>query len=230
MQSYVEVTADLQKELAAVHPPSLNTDKEYSIPWILRSRLVTMLGLKQEIAIPARMTLDDLQGAFPDANDWLDRFVKSAPKSKSATVNAFMKYLGFRLGGHLLTMYFCLLGDCSVQKFSVEFIKQHETKLRQRLKKYMQDNEVLPHPGVLLTDFKKEMEKESKKNRTMHVREQGKRGRRHRERGEQEKQNIACEGTGEERTQRRGEGEQRQGERGRKTRRDREQRVQRQRE
>ena len=153
LKEYVALTVKLQEELKYLHPPALDPDKAYSIPWILRSRLVTNLGFKQKISVPASMSIDELYGAFPDANNWLARFAKaSSPKT---SVKALLKHLGFRHSAHLLTMYFCIFGDPIVQTTSAEFIKQHQEGLRKKLKKYIKDHGVLPHPAVLLRQFKK---------------------------------------------------------------------------
>ena len=151
LKSYLALVPCLQEELRILHPPALNPDKKYSIPWILRTKLISMLGRKQKLPITAHTLVSELHGAFPDAKEWLDRFDRSMGAKTS--VKQLTSCFKFSHGVHLLTMFFCLFGDTYVLTFSPEYIIEHHDGLHKLLQNYTRDHGVVPHPAVLLKEF-----------------------------------------------------------------------------
>ena len=68
------------QDLVDLHPPGLNPDGKYSMPWILRCRLLALIGAKSlnSLKISNSDSLELMKKAFPDAKDWLDLYSKGA--------------------------------------------------------------------------------------------------------------------------------------------------------
>ena len=150
LQFYILVAPCLQTELQQLHPPALNPDNMYGIPWLLRAKFCSNLGKMQKLPAKPGLRISDLHGVFPDAVQWLGHFEKNLPEI--STIRRLTNLLDFKHGVHLLTMFFCLVGDRYVQTFAPKYINKHHDSLREHLEKYIREHAVVPHPAVLLQE------------------------------------------------------------------------------
>ena len=150
MSTYASFVQSAMTDLAAVHPPGLNPDGKYSIPWILRARLLALIGVTslKSLKVSKSDTLDLVKSAFPDAKDWLDLYSKG-----TSSVRGLVLELNYRHGVEVLTGFFCLFGDTEVLKHSVEYLSMHKDSLKRHLKTYVEEHGVNPHPAILLKEF-----------------------------------------------------------------------------
>ena len=157
----------LAQELSMLHPPALNPDQDYSVPWILRSKVILILrqaGIKC-LKTKATTTVQDLHKTFPDANDWLRSMVRCEQRP-SWSMNEFlatplkdlMRSLHYKHPPELLTMFFCLFGDSDVLSFPLTWLQQHKMRLRTFRIEYKAKHGVEAHPFILLHAFKRSLE------------------------------------------------------------------------
>ena len=131
LKSYAMFVESAMKDLASLHPPGLNPDQKYSIPWILRSRLLAVIGAKKSLKslkVAKSDTLDLIKKAFPDSKDWLDLYSKGA-----SSVRELVLELNYKHGVELMTGFFCLFGDTEVLKYSVDYLKEHKDSIKRQL-------------------------------------------------------------------------------------------------
>ena len=150
LNAYATFVQSAMQDLAALHPPGLNPNGKYSIPWVLRSRLLALIGAKslKSLKVSESDTLDLIKKAFPDSKDWLDLYSKGA-----SSVSELVLELNYKHGVELMTGFFCLFGDTEVLKYSVDYLKKHKDSLKRQLQTYIQEHGVSPHPAILLKEF-----------------------------------------------------------------------------
>ena len=152
----------LAEELSALHPPALNPDKDYSVPWILRSKLLPVLydaGVKR-LKVTSTTKMQDLYRTFPDANSWMSSMmsVVSMVDFLAMPLIDYMQHLHYKHPPELLSMFFCLFGDADVLTFSLTWLRKHKKQLRAFRVKYESDHGVQAHPFILLNAFKRILE------------------------------------------------------------------------
>ena len=154
MSTYASFVQSAMTDLADMHPPGLNPDGKYSTPWILRARLLALIGVKslKSLKVSKSDTLDLIKRAFPDAKDWLDLYSKG-----TSSVRELVLELNYKHGVELMTGFFCLFGDTEVLKYSVDYLTMHKDSLKRHLEKYYQEHGVNPHPAILLKEFAQEI-------------------------------------------------------------------------
>ena len=152
LKTYAKFVGEAMQDLATLHPPGLNPDMKYSIPWILRCRLLGLIGAKSVSSLTSTKsdTLDLVVKAFPDAKDWMDLYSKGA-----SSIHKLIKELNYKHGIELMTGFFCLFGDTDVLKYSPDYLEKHKDSLKGQLKKYVQEHGLNPHPAILLKVFTK---------------------------------------------------------------------------
>ena len=152
LKTYAKFVEMAMQGLATLHPPGLNPDMKYSIPWILRCRLLGLIGAKSVSSLTSTKsdTLVLVMKGFPDAKDWMDLYSKGA-----SSVHKLIQELNYKHGIELLTGFFCLFGDTEVLKYSPDYLEKHKKSLKGQLKKYIQEHVVKPHPAILLKEFTK---------------------------------------------------------------------------
>ena len=148
----------LADQLSTLHPTGLNPDQDYSVPWILRSKLIMVIrnaGITR-LKIKATTLAKDLHQMFPDANEWMQSMVSKGYKAfLDMPLKDFMVSLKYKHPPELLTMFFCLFGDPDVLGFSLKWLKQHKKALRAFRIGYRATHGVEAHPCILLHAFKK---------------------------------------------------------------------------
>ena len=152
---YNQFVTSAMKDLQATHPPGLNPDGKYSIPWILRTKLIaetygeqkSMKSMKSVKVLQYKRTdpIQLISDAFPDSKEWLQKF-----GAGMSSVGELMDILDYGHGVEVLTMFFCLFGDADVLAYNVESLKQHEKVLNADVIKYLRQHGVVPHPVNLL--------------------------------------------------------------------------------
>jgi hypothetical protein len=73
---YKEQTIPIMSALAKIHPPGLNPDQDYSVPWLLRSHLFGISGSTKGLEVSRQFTMNEFLGLFPDGRQWLERYFK----------------------------------------------------------------------------------------------------------------------------------------------------------
>lgn len=151
----------LAQELSALHPPALNPDQDYSVPWLLRSKLIVVMrsaGIMR-LKVKAATTVQDLHKTFPDANDWMRSMVstRSMQEFLDTPLKDLMQSLGYKHAPEFLTMFFCLFGDSDVLSFSLSWLQKHKNSLRAFRVQYKSEQGVEAHPFILLHAFKKSL-------------------------------------------------------------------------
>ena len=147
--SYVQSSV---KSLRELHPPGLNPDGHYSMPWLLRTKLIVEMQAQRidKLAFKRSDSLELISQAFPDANDWLSMF-----GSGMNNLGGFLDALSFKHGIEMLTMCFCLFGDVDVLQYNVGYLEDNKIALQNALKKYEREHGIVPHPYVLLKSHTK---------------------------------------------------------------------------
>ena len=56
----------------------------------------------------------------------------------------------------LMTAFFCLFGDREVLTYSNDYLlKKHKDAIKRKLREYIKEHDVTPHPAILLKEFAK---------------------------------------------------------------------------
>ena len=154
LSAYAKFVQRAIQDLVDLHPPGLNPDGKYSMPWILRCRLLALIGAKSlnSLKISNSDSLELMKKAFPDAKDWLDLYSKGASNVRELVLD-----LDYTHGIELMTALFCLFGDKEVLAYSVDFLKKHKDLLQRKLETYVQEHGMNPHPAILLKEFTKSL-------------------------------------------------------------------------
>lgn len=136
--------------LAALHPPGLSPDGKYSIPWLLRARLLAAMGAKsmKSLEVMESDSLDLVKKSFPDAKEWLELYCKG-----TVSVSVLVNELNYKHGIELMTAFFCLFGDREVLTYSNDYLKKHKDAIKRKLREYIKEHDVTPHPAILLKEF-----------------------------------------------------------------------------
>ena len=150
----------LREELSDLHPPALNPDQEYSVPWILRSKFVLVLRHAKVMTFKVKTatTLEDLHETFPDANDWLKTIAASSNNLQDilkTPLKSVLTSLRYNHPPELLSMFLCLFGDADVLTFPMTWLKKHKAELKAFRLEYKYTEGVEAHPYILLHAFKR---------------------------------------------------------------------------
>ena len=144
MQTYKICATEALKN---INPLGLNPDGRYSIPRILRTKVLTKLRAQGVTGLSYNRedSIVVIANAFPEGNEWLKTFREGVDN-----IGDLVETLHYHHGVEVLTMFFCLFGDAAVLEYRSDFIDQRTITLQHDLKKHVKDHGVVPHPAVLL--------------------------------------------------------------------------------
>jgi hypothetical protein len=145
---YQNLVTSLRSELSNIHPPGLNSDGDYSIPWIIRSHVFAELRSRGI----SKLNLDDtslgeIRNVFPDSKDWLGKFAR---KKGLASFAEICHELEFKHPPELLTMYCCLFSENTVMSIAPASLAKHIAALRRARRSATVATGVVPVPALLV--------------------------------------------------------------------------------
>ena len=152
---YAAMAEPLQSLLSMLHPPSLNPEGDYSIPWCIRSHSIAEMRVRgiDRCQVPSDMTVTTFSQCFPDSGDWLTKLAKVHDVT---LVHELLDLFEYTHPAELFAMFCCIFGEKSLLSYDVRFLQQHSAKIRKIRIELQQHILLTPVPAVALSEYMKE--------------------------------------------------------------------------
>jgi len=117
----------------------------YFGPWLFRSFLIALARHRGVLRMRiGNMTALQFSNMCPDQNGWAQRLCSRAGVAKS------LVDFGYNGPPELFSMYACLFSDTSLAGVDPVVMRHQQVLLKRKLREYMQQYGLSPHPVVLL--------------------------------------------------------------------------------